>query len=95
VDQGSVAHERLEVVPRLGVDPGIIGIDVGGQIDLGAADMEEAERIAARQLRRFGAGDDIVRRRGDPADYGGVRPPGAKRLETNRQLRGPVRTGSG
>jgi hypothetical protein len=49
------------------------------QIDIGAGDVQEAQRIARRKRRRLAAGDDIIGRCGNARDDLGLGAPGAER----------------
>ena len=66
-DGSFVEHERRAVAQRREVLAGLrvdargeYGIGVRRQIDLGAGDVQEAERIAGGELARFVGADDVV-----------------------------------
>ena len=58
--QGAVGQKAIQRRPGLGVDPGIVGIHLVGQIDVGPPHVQEAVGISARQLRGLLSIDHIV-----------------------------------
>jgi hypothetical protein len=55
----------LEALPRRGVHAVIVRIDVVGQVDLGARDVQQVVLVAVAQRARLLAIDDVVRNGGD------------------------------
>jgi hypothetical protein len=67
-DERSILLETLEVLSGGLVDDRRIRVGVGGQVDLGAVDVEEAVWLAFRERGGFLAIDDVIR---DAGDFGG------------------------
>lgn len=78
VEEGAVAEEPVEVLLGLGVDPIVVRIGLGREVDVGATDVQEGERIAGGEGGSLGTVDDVVGRRDDAIDEIG---PGAPRTE--------------
>src|SRR5262249_24554874 len=68
-----------EVLARLGVDRGRIGVDAGVEVDFRLRDVEEAPRLALGALARLGAREHVIGRR---QDLGGA--PGCRTQRTKR-----------
>ena len=77
-EEDAVGLEFFEGGAGLGVDGGGVGVDVGVEIDFGAVDVEEAERVAGGEFGCFVAVDDVI---GDGGDGGGVLGGGGEALE--------------
>src|SRR5690606_5098800 len=61
--------EAAEVLGALLVDGGVVLVGARREVDLGADDVEERERLAPGELGGLRARDDVV---GDGGDLGGV-----------------------
>jgi hypothetical protein len=78
--------QRREILARQLVDAPGVRIGAGGQIDLGARHVQEAERIARRQLPRFVHAHDIVGNRGHCRRRGRGRAQSPERMEGRHWL---------
>ena len=65
-DEAPVADERRERPLRLRVDRRGVRVGAVGQVDLGAHDVQERERVAGGERAGLVGVDDVVRERGDP-----------------------------
>jgi hypothetical protein len=63
--QHPVRGEAVEIPPRLLVHPRVVRVDVLGQVDIGAADVQEAHRLAGGKGGGLAPAHDVVRRRDD------------------------------
>ena len=89
LQQRPAGEELVQRAPGPGVDPGVVGVDVVGQIDVRAAHMEEAVRVPAGQLGRLGTVDDVI---GDRRHLGGEIGVRADRTEGIQAHGGPYPT---
>jgi hypothetical protein len=81
--EDALGDELFESLARLGIDPGIVGIDVPREIDIRASDMEKAVGVVPRQLDRFTAAHHIVGYRGHLGGQLGGRSDGAEGMESH------------
>jgi hypothetical protein len=82
----ALVDEGLQVLARPGVDPWIVGIDLGREVDLGPPDPQETQRIPGGVGSGFGAVDDVI---GWSSDLGGEPrsgAPGAQGIEADGVL---------
>ena len=84
--QRPLGLEPVERLARLGVDPGVVRIHVRRQIDVRAADVQEAVRVSLRQGRRLAPVHDVVRHRRDPLGELGGGADGTEGVETHGRL---------
>ena len=82
-DERPLGLEAVERRPGLGIDPGVVRIDVSGQIDVGPADVEEAVRVSLRQRGRFGPIHHVVGHRRHALGELGRGTNGAERRQTH------------
>ena len=73
-DQRAALDHMVEVLPGLGVDRLVVGIDRRGEVDLRLRDVQEARRLAFGALARLRARENVVRRRQDFGGTAGRRP---------------------
>jgi len=80
-DERAVVDELLKILAGLRVD--LVGVDVRavGQIDLGARDVEEAERAILRERARFLCVDHVVGDARHLLDFLFGRTQGAERMD--------------
>ncbi len=86
-DEDPIPNEPVEVVAGRLVHAVVVGIDVGREVDVGPADVQEAQGVPRRQPGRFLAVDHVVRGRRDLGGDLGARPPGGERLEADDSSR--------